>query len=282
MNLIKAATRPLGRMAAAYLSKPIAESRPVHATPLNLLRRVIRPGDVLLIEGRLRLSAPIKYLTQSSWSHAALAVGDAAALAPGETMMLIEADLQNGVIAVPLAKYESFSTRICRPVGLSRDEIQTLVNYAIGRLGHDYDLANVIDLIRYLAPTPPAPSRFRRRMIALGSGEPTRAICSTLIAQAFQHIRYPILPEISRHAHCDVKRRRLIEREVYHIRHHSLYTPADFDLSPYFQIVKPTLAAGFDPHAFDWDDNGEFAGEAGRKTAANAGPAIDGGAGGNV
>ncbi|MCP9231169.1 MULTISPECIES: hypothetical protein [unclassified Mesorhizobium] len=28
--------------------------------------------------------------------------------------------------------------------------------------------------------------------------------------------------------------------------HHSLYTPRDFDLSPYFRIVKPTLEYGFD------------------------------------
>ena len=32
------------------------------------------------------------------------------------------------------------------------------------------------------------------RMIALGSGDPTRAICSTMIAQAFGLVHYPILP----------------------------------------------------------------------------------------
>ena len=37
-----------------------------------------------------------------------------------------------------------------------------------------------------------------------------------------------------------------------HIRHHSLYTPRDFDLSPYFQIVKPTLVYGFDYKAVIW------------------------------
>lgn len=45
-------------------------------------------------------------------------------------------------------------------------------------------------------------------MIALGSGEPTKAICSTLIARAFQSIRYPILPQITQEnaedADCDV------------------------------------------------------------------------------
>ena len=33
---------------------------------------VIEPGDVLLVEGDNRISAIIKYLTQSTWSHSAL------------------------------------------------------------------------------------------------------------------------------------------------------------------------------------------------------------------
>jgi hypothetical protein len=37
-----------------------------------------------------------------------------------------------------------------------------------------------------------------------------------------------------------------------HIRHHSLYTPRDFDISPYFEVVKPTIASGFDYHRFPW------------------------------
>src|SRR5208282_354723 len=36
------------------------------------------------------------------------------------------------------------------------------------------------------------------RMLALGSGDPTHTICSTLIAEAFQHVRYPVLPRIER------------------------------------------------------------------------------------
>src|SRR5574337_378503 len=59
---------------------------------------------------------------------------------------------------------------------------------------HRYDLKNVVDLARYLLPTPPVPVGWRRRLLALGSGEPTQAICSTMIAQAFQSVSYPILP----------------------------------------------------------------------------------------
>lgn len=79
-------------------------------------------------------------------------------------------------------------------------------------------------------------------MLALGSGDPTRAICSSLIARAFQSIRYPILPKVLvRTEDSD-----FVEQEIYHIRHHSLFVPRDFDLSPFFQVIKPTLTKDFD------------------------------------
>ena len=108
-------------------------------------------------------------------------------------------------------------------------------------------------LARYLIRTPPVPNAMRRQMLALGSGDPTRAICSSLIAEAFASVRYPVLPDI------EVVRRRGRDglchaREILHIRHSSLYMPRDFDVSPYFQIIKPTLADGFDPHQVAWAD----------------------------
>ena len=48
--------------------------------------------------------------------------------------------------------------------------------------------------------------------------------------------------------------------EILHIRHHSLFAPRDFDLSPYFQIVKPTIEAGIDHRGLNWADT-----EAGRE-----------------
>ena len=81
-------------------------------------------------------------------------------------------------------------------------------------------------------------------MLAFGSGDPTRAICSSLIAQGFQSINYPILPEITVDA--------AAQREIFHIRHYSLFAPRDFDLSPYFEVIKPDLETGFDYHAVIW------------------------------
>jgi len=98
-------------------------------------------------------------------------------------------------------------------------------------------------------------------MIALGSGDPTKMICSALIAQAFDAVRYPILPKITRAGS------RQARREILHIRDSSLYMPRDFDISPYFEIVKPTIVHGFDYTTLHWADKqkplGEVAGEFG-------------------
>lgn len=137
------------------------------------LRRSLQPADVLLIEGNQRVSTVIKYMTQSTWSHATLFVGDALA-ADGEVSdgaMLVEVDLSAGCIAVPLTKYTQYTTRICRPVGLTEEDRRKVVDFMIARLGFRYDMRNVIDLARYLHPVPFLPVRWRRRMIALGSGE---------------------------------------------------------------------------------------------------------------
>ena len=47
---------------------------------------------------------------------------------------------------------------------------------------------------------------------------------------------------------------RQTRREILHIRDSSLYMPRDFDISPYFEIVKPTIVHGFDYTALHWAD----------------------------
>jgi hypothetical protein len=242
----------MGSALARFLAEPRPELVLGICTPVDRLRMCLEPGDVLLVEGTSRVSTAIKYLTQSSWSHAALYAGElGAGRLTHPSHRLIEADLVEGVRSLPLEDYASLPTRICRPVGLTATDRQRIVDYAVGRLGHDYDLKNLLDLARFLLPTPPIPSRFRRRLIALGSGDPTRAICSTLIAQAFAAIRYPILPtvEYREEAGPSAETRR---REILHIRHHSLYTPRDFDVSPYFRIVKPTVEGRFNHRRLRW------------------------------
>ena len=129
-------------------------------------------------------------------------------------------------------------------------------------------MKNITDLLRYFLPTPPVPVRWRRRLLSFGSGDPTRAICSSLIAQAFGRIRYPILPVITREFRADALARSQ-RSEILHIRHHSLYAPRDFDLSPYFHVVKPTLETGFDYRRLKWAEPAGRARAAGGAVAAS-------------
>ena len=176
----------VGRHIASYLQKPASGYEPFTPPDPEALRAAIKPGDILLIEGRTHIAGMIKYLTQSTWSHAALYVGpiDGQTSTSGEPCDLVESNLEAGIISVPLSTYFAYHTRICRPVGLSPEDRKTVCDYAIERIGLQYDLKNIIDLGRYLVPLP-VPQRLRRRMIALGSGDPTKLICSALIAQAF-------------------------------------------------------------------------------------------------
>lgn len=239
----------IGRLMARYLEKPVQGYEPFTPSDFAALQATLRPGDVLLVEGNNHVSGIIKYLTQSTWSHAALYVGrigDRESV-EGEPLTLVEANLGEGVIGAPLSKYSRFHTRICRPTGLTTEDRARVCCYAAERIGFEYDVKNIIDLMRFLMPLP-VPQRWRRKMMSMGSGHPTRIICSALIAQAFDSVRYPILPKISR-VESESAREELLE-----IRHSSLYAPRDFDISPYFEVVKPTLLNGFDYKKVQWAD----------------------------
>jgi Permuted papain-like amidase enzyme, YaeF/YiiX, C92 family len=241
-----------------FLSRPTLRYAPFFAPDPTVIRSALMPGDIVLVEGNSRLSAIIKFLTQSTWSHAALYIrerpGDTAS--NGEPNALLEAEANTGVVTVPLSKYFGFNIRICRPVGLDDESKNKIIDYALARIGKPYDSKQIVDLARYLFPYPPVPVWFRRRMLAIGAGDPTKAICSTLIAEAFATIHYPILPESVSINGKTYGVAPYVQSENEHIRKYGLYTPRDFDISPFFAIVKPTIAAGFDYRTVDWDPPG--------------------------
>ena len=94
------------------------------------------------------------------------------------------------------------------------------------KIGYKYDLRNIFDLIRYVYPNPPVPKKFRRNLIGIGAGDPTKAICSSLIADAFKEIDHQVLPFAN-------------EYNKIILRHPTYCLPKDFDISPFFQIIKP-------------------------------------------
>ena len=85
-----------------------------------------------------------------------------------------------------------------------------------------------------------------------------------MIAEAFEQVRYPVLPRVEKF---EIKRLGMSDFarwEILHIRHHSLFAPRDFDISPYFRIVKPTVEAGFDYKQLTWSNEPADEGPIGR------------------
>ena len=108
--------------------------------------------------------------------------------------LIVEAIVEAGVVLSPLSKYRDFNLRVCRPFNLSAADLADVMDEAIRSVGDTYDLRNVIDLARYFLPVSLVPARFRRQALQFGSGEPTRVICSSVIASSFHRVKFPIVP----------------------------------------------------------------------------------------
>ena len=267
-----------------YLTEPLPSYERRVRNDLGALKVAVRKADVVLVEGDQRISAIIRYLTQSSWSHAALYVGDELLRRGGERAawatrqfgdeaahLLVEA-LPRGVVASPLAKYVDFNVRICRPHRLRPEHAKLILEEALAALGWRYDLRNLLDLARYMIPVRVVPPRWRTDALHFGSGQPTEVICSSLVARLFERVRFPILARevplgepASASADHDPGAAAALARRLlgypsheytglFQMRHPTLITPRDFDLSPFFDVVKfnPLARGEFDYARMQW------------------------------
>src|ERR1700730_19258155 len=96
----------LGRRIVDYLEAPTPGYEPFTASDPEALAHILQPGDVLLAEGYSRIAAVIKYLTQSTWSHSALYVGDRLRqqCETGEPRVASEGEIGRGGFSSPLTK----------------------------------------------------------------------------------------------------------------------------------------------------------------------------------
>jgi len=203
----------------------------------------VRPGDILLVKGRSRVSEVIKTITQSAWSHSAIYIGriydiedpqlrkDVQLHYQGakDKQLVIEGILGHGTIITELETYIDDHLRLCRPTQLSPADAQTVIAFIIGHLGDDYDLRQLLDLGRFLLPWGIFPRRWRSSLFNKRVGDSTRAVCSSVIAEGFHRVNYPVLPVFNQDSEQNI---RLVKRNP------RLFTPADFDISPYFDIIK--------------------------------------------
>lgn len=218
----------------------------VQATPLcdfSRLRFEIRPGDVILVEGRTRIGDVIKAITLSRWTHASLYLGRLSDIEDEETrnritsyypgdpneQLILESLLGHGTIISPLSKYQFDNLRVCRTKEISPQDVHRVINTASKYLGSKYDMRQILDLARFIIPYWFVPGRWRSSLFEYNAGDMTRSICSTIIVEAFAANQYPVLPVIQRSD--DGKYR-------WSRRNPKLFTPSDFDYSPYFDIIK--------------------------------------------
>lgn len=252
------------------------------------LRYELRPGDVLLVEGRSRVSNIIKLVSQSIWTHSFIYLGrlhdiddpdgrlQISKFYSGKTddQMVIESLLGKGTIIDHLEKYRGEHLRICRPRGLTRHDSQQILNYAIRQLGKDYNVRQLLDLARFIFPYSLLPRRWRSSLFEHNAGRTTKTICSTMLAEAFASVHFPIRPVLQQDNGGNLKMYR---------RNSKLVTPPDFDYSPYFDVIKYPML-DFDEMAIykklPWDRNGVHCNNLGDSliidtSEAEAKPAVD-------
>ena len=257
------------------LTKPLRSYEQRIPNSLGNLKEQLHPGDVILVEGDQRVSQVIRYLTQSSWSHSALYIGDElrrfkpeladTLLAEHGTEarhLIIEATVEQGVACAPVAKYINYNLRVCRPRGLRRQDLDHILAEVTGQIGRGYNVRHIFELGRYFFPVSLIPRRFRRAALAYGGETTRRVICTTMLARAFARVGYPIVPRVTLDEvltpHTWLGR--LVGRNGHSVRaryskeNPALITPRDFDLSPYFEIVKFNHLAGgkFDYRRIEW------------------------------
>lgn len=240
---------------------------PNHNTPLTHFERLryeLRQGDVLLIEGRSNVGEIIKSITQSIWTHSCIYIGrlhdiDDIMLrdhiqkyrhSNPDEQLVVEAILGKGIIISSLENYEGEHIRICRPRGITRTDSQTVIQYCIKRLGSDYNVRQIMDLARFMFPYSLLPKRWRSSLFEHNAGKPTKTVCSTMMAEAYAKVRFPIIPVV----HQDKTGKLKVLRS-----NSKLITPRDFDHSPYFDVIKYPIL-DFDElgiyRTLPWDQTG--------------------------
>ena len=212
----------------------------------DVIAERIRPGDVLLVEGRTRVGSIIKTLTRSPWSHSALCIGrldeieDLAVRevihqhykgkGPSDVPMLLEAEMGRGTVLTSLDFYRGFHVRVASPIGLSEVDARRIIGFVVSRLGNSYDVKQILDLARFLVPWWFfVPRRWQSSLFQHNAGQQTKNVCSSLIAEAFNQVGFPILPLVERADDGQLH---------YYQRNPRLFTPRDFDYSPFFKILK--------------------------------------------
>ncbi|WP_372637964.1 hypothetical protein, partial [Alcanivorax jadensis] len=229
---------------------------------LDSLRTVLKPCDVLLVAGHSNVDRTFKVIGDSRFARAVLYIGrlhdvaDPALRAlladytpcEPDTQLVIDARLERGLIVEPLSALEGRQIRVCRAQGLSDNEAQDVLRYAISRIGAGGSQSWGALALLTLMPWRWLPLRWRIGLFRRWAGELTRALTGTVVADAFSFVQFPVLPLVKE----DRSGSRLLRLQPRAI------TAADFDHSPYFEIIKAPFQLTEIPKGMDavpWKGN---------------------------
>ena len=230
------------------------------------LLAALQPGDVILFEGRTRVGDIIKLITLSPWIHSALYIGRIRDIkdkgvrsrirkfynGSDDDQLVIESLLGQGTVVHCMKEYTEDNLRVCRPTYLHKKDQEKVICFAAEHLGLAYDVRQLLDLARFFFPYGLLPRHWRSTLFQHNAGKPTHVVCSGMIARCFQSVHYPVLPVIVTEDN---------ERKKIYKRNFRLFVPADFDYSPYFDIVKfPEIQPTSQTQAhryINWEDSPE-------------------------
>lgn len=229
---------------------------------LDSLRTVLKSCDVLLVAGHSNVDRTFKVIGDSRFARAVLYIGrlhdvadptlrallaDYTPCEP-DTQLVIDARLERGLIVEPLSALEGRQIRVCRAQGLSDNEAQDVLRYAISRIGAGGSQSWAALALLTLMPWRWLPLRWRIGLFRRWAGELARALSGTVVADAFSFVQFPVLPLVKE----DRSGSRLLRLQPRAI------TAADFDHSPYFEIIKAPFQLAEIPKGMDavpWKGN---------------------------
>ena len=138
----------------------------------------MQAGDIVLVQGHGLLSESIEFLSQGSFSHAALATSEDAIIEAGP----------DGVVEVPM-HYDHYA--VFRVTGITDEKCTEVVAYARNALvgeGYDYtqDLGFAVNAILKLAGSERIPNLF---------DEKRKLVCSAAVDVAFRGVNIILRPD---------------------------------------------------------------------------------------
>ena len=183
--------------------------------------------------------------------------------------LVIDADPVRRVHLRPLADFAGLIVRQCRPEALTPEDTTRVIDSALSQLGREYDIKHIVSLLVFFAfPWELLPESFRRFITDFTLSEDDR-ICSRVLSEAFHSVGYPIRPQLIVQTRSNLHRKalgiavglrnrsrsaaklliagrlgkaaeRLTDRRYgeIHLKGPRHITPADYDLSRFFSIIK--------------------------------------------